>query len=142
MRSEFYGLSLEVGDAWGDITPEDDGDWPPTLARDGGVGALQFSIAHYKSGKHPAITLADLERLLGERTVDIALNSTTAFNTARVFGVRAAGRLDGRTLVSWYVSDGASVAFITYTGSEFDSPEDERELSEADLIVRSIAFVG
>lgn len=140
VRSEFYGLSLDVGDTWGDITPEDDVDWPPTLARDGGVGALQFSIARNKSGEHPDVTPEKLARLLSERS-DLPIGSITAFNAKRIFGVRTSGSLEGRTLVSWYVSDGANIAFVTYTGSERGSSEDEYELAEADVIVRSIVFL-
>jgi len=47
-------LLLDLPADWFDVTDDLPRDAPPTLARNSGVGALQFSIARYHSGKHRA----------------------------------------------------------------------------------------
>jgi hypothetical protein len=57
------GLSLELIEGWSDITDTSKG-LPFTMAREDGVGAFQFSVAHYKSGAEPNATIEDLIRML------------------------------------------------------------------------------
>ncbi|HSO31026.1 MAG TPA: hypothetical protein VLT33_00880, partial [Labilithrix sp.] len=60
----FAGLTMVIPDGWSDVTDDLPAGTPCTLARPDGIGALQFSRAHYRGGVVPEITVEDLESLL------------------------------------------------------------------------------
>jgi hypothetical protein len=60
------GLRFEISEDWCDIAGDLAPGSPPALAREDGVGAIQFSVAKYKSGAKPSITESDLKRMLSE----------------------------------------------------------------------------
>src|SRR4051794_33045611 len=66
MRVQFYGLSFDLPEAWADITQDVPGGSPPSLARPTGAGAIQFSIAKYRGGEEPNVTIDRSWALLEE----------------------------------------------------------------------------
>ena len=125
---------------WEDITDEmDDPDAPFTLAKEFGVGALQFSVAEYQSGDLPKFTLSDLEALRHEFANHRGL--------ARPFD---AILIDGNFMVSggsyhvdedlmrvWYCSNGEDVVLVTYVA---DWSERNGEATECDEILSKSRF--
>ncbi|PBC06666.1 hypothetical protein [Mesorhizobium sp. WSM3859] len=141
MRVEFHGLQFELSQGWEDITGDLERRWPPTLAGPLVGGVLQFSVARYKSGKLPNVTIGDLRRML--------LGYCT--NLARKFHepVEKAGRInavervsnDGEELLAvWHLSNGRDVVLATYIGASPRNPQTGNELSQARQLVESIEF--
>jgi len=57
----FADFQVEASDDWQDITDVlDSPDYPFTLAKENGVGALQFSAALYRRGPRPSPTKDEL----------------------------------------------------------------------------------
>ena len=56
----FADLSLKLSEGWYDITHDLPDGSPCTLAKDDGVGALQFSVARYSGGPRPSYLPANL----------------------------------------------------------------------------------
>jgi len=137
MRYDCGSITLELPTGWCDTTAEDQ---PFTLSKTVGVGALQFSVATYKEGSPPAIDVT----ALGSMVVEFAkTNSLGALRdqvqTQDELSLAAASfKADEYTYGRvWYVSDGSSLAKITYV-SEQTPPQ--LELQEAEQIVRSLQF--
>jgi hypothetical protein len=142
MEIEFADLQMTIPDGWVDVTEDCDEGCPPTLtAGDEGLGALQFSVATYESGAKPGIGLKDVEELLRDFAEKNGLNAARAFQ-ARESPPLVSGDFEYEDgfLRAWYVSDGESVAFVTYTCGESSGSQFEAELAAADGIVSSIRF--
>ncbi len=140
MLSRFAGLKLQIPEGWGDISEDLPPDSPPTLARRTGVGALQFSVARYRSGARPAIDEEELKKLFigfcqaqsfGRIEPSVLLTSKTAC----VGGVSITPE---EVVAVWYLSNGADVALVTYTRLGPEDPTTKEELSEAKAMVESI----
>ena len=113
---------------------------PVTVARDDGVGALQFSIALYESGPRPREDVEELQALLDEFAGSHGCTSpsdTTRERSPRGL-VASSFQWDGGFLRAWYVSESGNFAFVTYTCDR--SSLGARELREAEKIVRSLVF--
>ena len=125
---------------WKDVTAEigDEGA-PFTLARPAGVGALQFSLARYKAGPLPQITLGDLQVLLsdfaGSKNLGEGFERSQA--TGALLRVAASFRFDEQFLRVWYCSDGTDVVLITYI---CDSGLEQTELADCEGIVEGMRF--
>jgi hypothetical protein len=134
-------FSVELSRGWSDITAEVEADNPPpTVARDDGVGALQFSIALYKSGLRPCGNVEELQELLDDFAEshgwDVRSDATRESSPR---GLVAASFRPGDDFVRvWYVSESGNFAFVTYTCAGGDASP--RELAEAERIVRSVRF--
>lgn len=140
-RADFSTFSVDLSPGWGDITADVEADDPPTtVARDDGVGALQFSIGLYESGPRPRGAVDQLQEYLDGFAESHGLTSptdTTRESSPR--GLVAASFQPGDQLVRvWYVSEGGNFAFVTYTCER--SNVEPRELGEAEKIVRSLLF--
>ena len=61
------GMTVRPAQGWNDITADLDHDAPWTLAREDGLGALQFSTAIFNSGAAPEVSIEDLAAMLAER---------------------------------------------------------------------------
>ncbi|MCW3848814.1 hypothetical protein OF829_16370 [Sphingomonas sp. LB-2] len=137
MRAGFAGVEIDVPAGWLDITDDLDDDPPPTLAREDGVGAIQFSIAWYESGALPGIDEVALQQMLWSRFG----SPTVTEQTCPHLVVGTDTMMEDNRLGAWYVSDGASVAFVTYVGEATD-PASAGELADARGIACSLRFPG
>jgi hypothetical protein len=136
----FDTFAVQAPRGWADITADIEADDPPsTIAHQDGVGALQFSIALYKSGPDPDPTPADLLEMVKEfgrgRRLGEPIDVVSEHGPPRL----AAGSFawDDDFLRVWQVSHGGNFAFVTYTcAAENAGPE----LGTCEQIVRSITF--
>lgn len=137
---QFAGLEMDALPNWFDITHDLEADSPFTLAKDDGIGALQFTFARYEAGKDPRIGAADLKSLL--RKFEAAENLPEPSETSESDGwVSSTYQLPGQLLKVWYLTNGLSVVFATYVAVLPTTTGDlQRELNEASRIVESIAF--
>ena len=118
-RTSFAGLTLVLPKHWSDITDSLGEGMPFTLARTDGIGALQFSVAHYKKGQLPNIdakTLRNfLDGLFEGQGFGRPKNSSDWSISDELAGVQG-DHIDGAVQTrAWYVSDGRNIALVTYT---------------------------
>lgn len=117
----FDGIHLTLpNDSWRDISETLDAGSPFTLAKEDGIGALQFSPAVYHSGKDPKITLNDLVELVIEFGRQHQLGEPADLDSESIDAIiLAAGSYRDRDnfVRAWYVSDGLNLVFITYVCS-------------------------
>lgn len=139
-RIAFGSFSVVVPPGWADITDSVEAEEPPfTLAREEGVGALQFSVALHTSGPVPDPSPNDLSAMVGSFAAARGLGSprevAVEFGPPRL----AAGSFawGGDFLRAWQVSDSHSFALVTYT---CESGREDRELGDCEGIVRSLRF--
>jgi len=142
MKNQYtYGnLIVTAPTPWKDITESvKEAEVPFTLAKDDGTGALQFSAAKYVSGKHPNVTLQDLDELrndfAGKKELGSAFDELHSDGNLRVSG--GSYRTTEDYVRVWYCSDGNNVALITYLtgrGKEGNEPDD------CDAIVAAVRF--
>lgn len=141
MRVQFDELHIDLLADWTDITGDLPAGAPSTLARPTGVGALQFSATRYSGGKHPHVSLPDLQEMLdrycdgqsrnfGEHTVidgDIEKVGCVSFE-------------GGETLGVWMLSNGRDVVLMTYLAIGTHDPTVSRELAEVKMMIQTIGF--
>lgn len=143
MMTTFAGLMIDLPADWLDITDDGDPNCPPTLARQDGVGVIQFSVAHYQGGAPPNITLVELTSMFAEFAAAHGLQGEIEPDRgARSTVVGSCSRSRDEVLCAWYVSDGWSVATVTYNSQAVDDPATERELAIASEAVRTIGFLS
>lgn len=140
MRLDFGPFAVQVPPGWEGITDVVQADAPPyTLARCDGVGALQFSIALYKSGRIPNPTAGELQKMVETFGDERGLGEASEFVIETGPPVLAAGtfRWGDDFVRVWQVSDGCSFALVTYTCAARDVGP---EVAVCADIVRSIEF--
>src|SRR5262249_1867647 len=128
---------------WFDITEDLEPGSPYTLGKsDDAVGALQFSVAYYKSGDRPKIDCTALKSMLIAffKNKDLGVPIDMACWSNGICCARGDFKSGTDAHRIWYLSNGQDIAFVTYTTlvsyhSLFDS-----ELKEAEAIVESICF--
>jgi hypothetical protein len=140
----FAGLFVSLPPGWLDVTDTLPNEAPPTLAKEFGYGALQFSVARYSSGDDPCIDMLTLEQLIYqfEDNQDLERKMPLiTWRTRSAFGVATDYLKSDEFIRVWYCSDGWNLAFVTYTVAHAESLIIAScELLEADRIVRSIQF--
>lgn len=140
-KCQFAGVNLYLPDQWVEITDTLPSGTPPTLAREDGYGALQFTIGIHESGKVPHFTRLELERLLyhfedghdferQQKVVEFADGSS--------FGISCDYDREAEFVRVWYVTNGKEIAFITYLNSKMTLSDEE--LGEATAIAESVEF--
>jgi hypothetical protein len=136
----FAGLAFDLPPGWLDISDDLPPDSPATLARDAGVGAIQFSVSRGEGGTEPMIDETDLEDMLREfcEQNDIPLSPDKIPNAAG-HAVGGVARSEGAIIGIWYVSDGLNVAMVTYFADTVAEAADQ-ELADAEAIVRTASF--
>jgi len=142
MKNQYMigNLFITAPGPWKDITDAVEGvSVPFTLAKDDGTGALQFSVATYKSGKLPNVSLPDLNELRSDFAQKKGLGP--AFDELQSNGdLRVSGgsyqTTENYVRVS-YCSDGRHVALITYLGGR---GKEGNEPNECDAIVSEVRF--
>jgi hypothetical protein len=142
MLMTFAGVRFDLSQEWCDITEDLDPGAPPTLARDDGVGVIQFSVAKYKSGTKPSVSQTDLKEMLSEflkskRLIGIEPSVLEGSRCCAVGGISATPE---EVIGAWYVSNGTDVALVSYTCTAND-PIYKEELAEAGNAVRTLEFV-
>lgn len=141
MLVTFAGVRFEISEDWCEITDDLDPGTPPTLAREDGVGAIQFWVAKYESGAKPSITESDLKGMLSEllEAKHLAAAVPAAVEGSRCLAVGATSAAPDELVAAWYLSNGADVALVTYTCT-VDDPAREAELAEAQQVVKTLEF--
>ena len=135
-RYTLSNLIITAPNCWKDITEAVGGDNVPfTLAKDDGKGAMQFSIAEYKSGKDPHVTLSDLDRLLtsfaDSRKFDVPFDESRL--TGLIISSAASYNAENDFIRIWYCSDGKSIVLCTYVsewGAQGAEPDECNEIIE------------
>jgi hypothetical protein len=133
------GLSIELAPGWFDVTDELSGENVPlTFTRPDGSGALQFSIASYRSGPIPDPGIDSLLTLLRDfaqsRELGVATDVCTEFAPLHL----AAGSFHTDSFIRvWYLSDGRSFALATFTCG---AKHGDDELSDCEQMVRTLSF--
>jgi hypothetical protein len=140
--SEFAGVKLRLLEGWVDISADLPLGSPATLARETGVGALQFSVAKYESGAKPAIGEKELKRFFfnfcQEHSFErIEPSAKWSGTSLCVYGIR---RTSGEVVAIWYLSNGTDIALITYTCLQQEDAVVTKELAEAQVMVESVEF--
>ena len=140
MRVGFAGVAITLPEGWYDVTDSADG--PSTLARSEGVGALQFSVAKYKSGTEPELDQAALRRLLFSFGESRRLGTPTNVSEGVGHSPFVAGDFNSAAeLVRvWYVSNGRDVALVTYVTEQPHDTKVPDETRSAQGIVESLEF--
>ncbi|MBX3628008.1 MAG: hypothetical protein KF892_23570 [Rhizobacter sp.] len=137
MRYDCGSITLEFPVGWFDTTTDD---LPFTLSKTDGVGALQFSVATYKEGSPPAIDVAALGSMVAEfaktNSLD-PLRDRVQMQDDLLLAAASFTADEGTHGRVWYVSDGWSLAKITYVCEQVPP---QPELHEAEQIVRSLQF--
>lgn len=140
-RKRCPGFTALVPDNWRDVTDSLKGEECPfTLAvPDGGVGALQFSPALYRSGPVPSPTTYDLAAMLMEfaekQRLGQPFESVTFVDG--LIGAMAKFHAGDDFIAIWYVSDGENIMLVTYV-CDWTSKDVEIDVCQA--IVESIRF--
>lgn len=142
MRSIAWpGITVDVPDAWDDITELVEADDPPWSLADpcDGVGALQFSIGLFREGSDPEVGSDDLAEMLEEFAANRGFEGE--FDRVELSGDlshAAASFADSDDFIRvWYLSDGRNVVLATYVCSWDDR---DCEAEERDAVIRSIRF--
>lgn len=134
-------LQITAPTAWLDITDGiGEGNHPFTLARSDGIGAIQFSIAEYRSGKDPGISLDGLRNLLADFAESRELGrgyDFTSEGNSLLLTAAASFNFEDRFFRVWYCSDGRNVALVTYN---CDKNREQAELSDCERIIRSLTW--
>ena len=139
-RIVLESFSVVAPPGWVDITASVEADNAPfTLAREDGVGALQFSVALYAVGPVPDPTPDDLSEMMADFATKRGLNSPREVNLGSGPLRLAAGSFEfGEDFLKvWQFSDGRSFGFVTYVCK---SGREHAELGECESIVRSVRF--
>ena len=130
---------MVIPDGWSDVTDDLPAGTPCTLARPDGIGALQFSRAHYRGGVVPEITVEDLESLLEAFAKSRGLAAPVI---KRGMGRHAFVWCDlhsgGELVRVWYVSDGRDVAMVSYVAEVLEGVQLAREIQDATDILMSV----
>jgi hypothetical protein len=104
------------------------------------VGAIQFSVAKYKSGVKPSITETALKNMLLDlfKSNQLADVEPAILQGSRCFGVSATSAQTDEVIRAWYLSNGTDIALVTYTGT--GDPACQAELAEAEKLAKTLEF--
>ncbi|WP_425618743.1 hypothetical protein NA78x_002456 [Anatilimnocola sp. NA78] len=138
----FAQFTITAPDTWFDVTPELEGDSPPTVAQEEGHGEVQFSLADFPAqGDAPAI-VEILRGLLKDFAKAHELGSPNNLAEESAPRPLLAGNFVWKQdfLRVWYVVENGKLAFITYTCERGDPFANE--LTDVEQIIRSLKFTG
>jgi hypothetical protein len=141
MRVEFNGLRFNLPHGWADITDDLPAGSPPSLARPTGVGAVQFSVAKYRGGKEPDVTVESLQKLLADFHAQHAIPGAEPISKiGKTMSVGATSIANGELISATYLSNGKDVVLTTYICQDTDSPELHEDLDGVEEILTSMDF--
>jgi hypothetical protein len=139
--TQLAGLSFDLPAGWVDISNDLPPGSPPTLAREIGVGAIQFSVSRCEGGPEPMIDETDLEDMLREFCEQNAIPlSPGNIQTAVSHAVGGVSRSEDAVVGIWYLSDGQNVAMVSYFADATHAEAADQELADAEAIVRTTSF--
>jgi hypothetical protein len=137
----FASFVMDIPDDWFDVTESLAEGTPPTLGREQGPGALQFSLARFKGGVEPEFDENKLLAMLREFVATNDLGDALSEASGAVIGEmsHATGTyVSGIDLTAvWYLSNGRDVMLVTYCADDA-LLEAAAELAQVREIVRSI----
>jgi hypothetical protein len=142
-RITFPGFSVSVAAGWEDITDTVAGDDRPfTIARrDDGLGAMQFSVALYRTGPKPSPSEDDLSEMAAafgkSRQLGMAFDPVTFSN--KLVGAGISYHSGDDFIRVWYASSGGNVALATYI---CDWEHRFAEADECESILKSLRFTS
>ena len=145
-RVDLGTVSVELPSSnWFDVTDDLPPGSPLTLGRgSNAVGALQLSIARYKSGIIPRLDLNQLELLLRDffKNKELSKPEITSSRNESVISVQGEATSEDAFFCVWYISDGHNIALVTYTvlKEQINNKWLEEETAEARRIVASVRF--
>jgi hypothetical protein len=139
-KYKFGGLVITAVPEWLDVTQEIETESAPfTLAKNDGVGALQFSAGIYKRGIKPNVQISDLQRL----SADFALSRELGRGfdqqvCQQPLLICAQSFVSGAQFIRvWYCSNSQDVVLVTYV---CDKGREGLELSDCEKMVSSLQF--
>lgn len=116
-RVNLSGLTLVLPTGWLDITNDLPRGSAPTIAKEDGVGVIQFSVARYRSGVEPHLDVAALREMLDEFGDHHRLGKPVSYEEGQGYGgnrfVAAEFSLPDQVIAVWYLTNGRNVALIT-----------------------------
>ena len=133
-------FTIKCSDGWCDITDEAQAaDRPWTFAKPDGVGAFQFSVATYESGRRPDPIPHDLLALLQDfaGSAELGEPADVDVENGHLRLVAGSFRFGDDFLRVWYVSDGLSFAKVTYTSAWGTQ---HAELVDCEKMIRTLRF--
>jgi hypothetical protein len=142
MKFKIGNLQIAAPPGWLDVTNEiGEVKAPFTLARSDGVGAIQFSIAEYKSGRLPRITVYSLQELMEDfvRLHEVGRRAAVESRTEPLLCYAESFEVGSQFLRVWYCSNGRDVAFVTYV---CERGAKQTELPDCEIIVRNLEFIN
>ncbi len=140
-KVDFSRFALVLPEGWTNVTAGLAGNDVPFTIADPvkGIGALQLSIASYKEGPVPGMTLSDLQSMLAEfsqkHEFGPAFDQTCV--TDDISAAASSFHSNGDFVRVWYVTDGQNIMLITYL---CEWGRQNEELADAETIVRSVRF--
>jgi hypothetical protein len=141
MRVQFHGLLFDLPPEWTDITDDLPEGSPPTLARPSGLGIIQFSIARYRSGANPEVTVESLRELIADFCSHHSLNAGGLEETiGRIPSVGCVIAATDELVAAWYLSNGQDIVLVNYISSGSGDPDTAEELGQARQLVATIDF--
>jgi hypothetical protein len=141
MRVEFYGLRLDLPEDWADVTEDLPGGSPPSLARPTGAGVIQFSIAKYRGGDEPNVTIDILRALLEEfcQRNDMPCGNMLDCK-GKLISVEASSVMNGELIRARYFSNGKDIVLGSYVCSDVNNYEMKEDLKGYERIMNSVDF--
>ncbi len=140
MQVEFHGLTFDLPQGWLDVTDDLEAASPPTLAREDGVGAIQFSVGRYAGGADPRIGPDDVLGLLREFCTRNGIRgSPDLIGNSALIGALASSTVREDFVAVWQLSNGRDVVLMTYL-CDAAAVGRERELLDAQRIALSLQF--
>jgi len=140
MRVDFHGLQFDLPPGWTDITDDLPNGTPPTLARPGGLGVIQFSTVRYSGGERPLVTkgvLRDIsEQFCSQKLPNFRFDESYV---GTLPSVKATSVSEEGFFAVWHITNGMDVVLATYTVQEW-ADEIRDEVEEADRLMKSMSF--
>jgi len=141
MLVEFHGMKFDLPRGWEDITDDLAEGGPPSLARPDGVGALQFTLAKYRGGECPGVTIYMLRTFLDEffENNKLSLDEFVEYSN-RVISVQGISHSGDEFILARYFSNGKDVMLATYVCPRLSAIEAKEDLKDVETIMESMEF--
>lgn len=140
MRVDFHGLQFDLPPGWTDITDDLPNGTPPTLARTGGLGAIQFSTVRYSGGQPSLVTKSVLrdvsEQFCAQKLPNFRFDESY---DGTLPSIKATSVSEEGFFAVWHITNGMDVVLATYTVQEW-ADEIRDEVEEADRLMKSMSF--
>src|SRR5260370_41649170 len=139
-KYKFGGLVITALPEWLDVTHEIETESAAfTLAKNDGVGALQFSAGIYKGGTKPNVQISDLQRLSADFGFSRELGKGYDKQVCeQPLLICAQSYVSGTQFIRvWYCSNSQDVVLVTYV---CERGREGQELLDCEKMVSSLQF--